>query len=59
MVLHVVYLVGLLTFAAVLGIVCDDIGTQVDKVRKAHTYYQAGTYYQLTRPALAKRFPSD
>jgi len=35
MVLHVVYLVGLLTFAAVLGIVCDDIGTQVDKVGKA------------------------
>jgi hypothetical protein len=32
LVLHVVYIVGLLTFAAVLGIVCDDIGTQVDKV---------------------------
>lgn len=31
-VLHAVYIIGLLVFAAVLGIVCDDIGTQVDKV---------------------------
>lgn len=33
LVLHLVYLVGLLAFAAVLGVVCDDISTQVDKVR--------------------------
>lgn len=33
-VLHVVYIVGLIAFAAVLGIVADDIATQVDKVRR-------------------------
>jgi hypothetical protein len=32
-VLHLVYLAGLFTFAVVLGIVTDDISTQVDKVR--------------------------
>jgi hypothetical protein len=32
LVLNVVYIVGLLTFAAVLGIVCDDVASQVDKV---------------------------
>jgi hypothetical protein len=31
-VLHLVYLAGLFTFAVVLGIVTDDISTQVDKV---------------------------
>ncbi|KAF6253223.1 hypothetical protein COO60DRAFT_1548067 [Scenedesmus sp. NREL 46B-D3] len=32
-VLHLVYLAGLFTFAVVLGIVTDDISTKVDKVR--------------------------
>lgn len=31
-VLHLVYLAGLFTFAVVLGIVTDDISTKVDKV---------------------------
>lgn len=33
LVLHLVYLAGLFTFAVVLGIITDDIGTHVDKVR--------------------------
>lgn len=32
LVLNLVYIVGLLTFAAVVGIVCDDVASQVDKV---------------------------
>eukprot|EP00878_Enallax_costatus_P024281 GHUV01025906.1.p1 GENE.GHUV01025906.1~~GHUV01025906.1.p1 ORF type:complete len:571 (+),score=147.54 GHUV01025906.1:313-2025(+) len=35
-VLHLVYLAGLFTFAVVLGIITDDIGTHVDKVRRGN-----------------------